>query len=102
MVSTRSQAKKRRTLSFDLYDDLVERVPGIGRTIEDYVGPIRNGYTAEQLISPALLRKQLAVLAVNDWYDGELHIDDVFNAFDADHMIVLLAFRIYCYMIYQG
>ena len=99
MVLTRSLAKKQNTFDSDRYNELVAHVPGIGREIKRFVGPVRNGYTNEQLLAPALLRKQIAIEAVKDWYEFPLGVCDLI---ETDPMLVILCFRIYCYVNYQG
>lgn len=98
MVLTRSELKKRKAFRPDLYEDLVARIPELNQEIMEYVGPVRNGYTYEQLVGPSILKKKAAVDALNDWYGRDPELFDIYyDHITTEPLILLLAFNIWLF-----
>ena len=96
MVFTRSQTRQRKAFDPRLYEDLVDRIPGMDKDIMAYVGPVRNAYTSEQLIAPCVLKKRAAVDALDDWYGREPELFDIYHEHvTREPLILLLAFNIW-------
>lgn len=96
MVLTRSQTRERKAFDPKLYDDLVDRIPGLNTDIMAYVGPVRNGYTAEQLIAPCVRKKKAGVDALDDWYGRDPELFDIYREHvTTEPLILLLAFNIW-------
>lgn len=93
MVVTRSQARR---LNIGYYNDLIDRVPGIDTMVQSYVGAVRNGYTYEQLLAPCILKKQAAVAALNDWYENDREVYDIYyEHMTTQPLILLIVFDIW-------
>ena len=72
---------------------MVSCIPGLGKEIMEYVGPARNGYTYEQHLAPHILKKKVAVDALDDWYahGGDRALFSMYWHF-SEPLILLVAF----------
>lgn len=97
-VVTRSQTRQRKQFNLEMYNNFLGGIPEAREVVEAYVGATRNGFTNEQLLAPTVLKKRIALEALDDWYDREDEdLLDVYSEVIAfDPLMLLYAFRIFC------